>query len=249
MLVVAEDAHWLDPASTDALAFVARRLESEPIVLVATVRDRNGAHSPLAEAGLPWITLEPLPDDPAGELLDSVAPDLRPAARSRLLGEAAGNPLALTELPASVGNLDGLDPVLPLSKPLERTFTARLAGQPARTRTGLLVAALNDGSSVAEVLEAIGRVLGSMDPNVLTPPVDARLIELRPGTVTFRRPLMRSAIPSAARPGERQDAHGALAETLREAARSPSSSWKRCGFEKNSVHDQAGGNVDVFARD
>jgi DNA-binding NarL/FixJ family response regulator len=215
LLVVVEDAHWLDRASADALAFAARRLESEPMVLVATVRD--GTRSPLLDVGLPLMALDRLSEEVSGELLDSVAPRLTPAVRSRLLDEAAGNPLALVELPRAVGNLDGLDPVLPLTSRLESAFTVRFAGLPAPTRAALLVAALNESSSIAETLDASRVVIGAaMQPEILTPAVDARLIDLGLGTVTFRHPLMRSAISAASSAGERQVVHRALVETLRE---------------------------------
>jgi len=90
------------------------------------------------------MRVERLPEDTAAELLDAVAPGLAPAVRSRVLSEAAGNPLALTELPAAVASLSGADrllpAVLPLTARLERAFTARVAGLPAETRTSLLIA-------------------------------------------------------------------------------------------------------------
>ncbi|WIX84870.1 LuxR family transcriptional regulator [Amycolatopsis sp. DG1A-15b] len=249
LLLVAEDVHWLDRASADVLAFVARRIETEPIVLLATLRD--GAESPLLEAGLPSMALDRLPAGAAAELLDSVAPRLAPAVRTRLLAEAAGLPLALTELPLAVAELDGLDPVLPLTERLERTFTARVAALPEGTRTALLVAALNETTSLTEILEAAGALAGvaagagarpgeagsrgpgaeaagvlragetgvpatSADPAVLVPAVEARLVELSAGAVTFRHPLMRSAIPAAATPLDRRNAHLALVEALRD---------------------------------
>ncbi|GAA3049555.1 LuxR family transcriptional regulator [Pseudonocardia yunnanensis] len=217
LVLIAEDAHWLDRSSTDVLAFVARRLESEPIVLIATTRD--GASSRLDDAGLPSMRVERLPEDTAAALLDAAAPGLAPAVRSRLLNEAAGNPLALTELPAAVLCLGGADAmlpaVLPLTARLERAFTARVAGLPGDTRTSLLIAALNDSGSLAETLDATSSALGTaVGVAVLTPAVEGRLIELGPSTLTFRHPLMRSAIPQAADAGERQAAHRALAETL-----------------------------------
>src|SRR5438552_2179049 len=51
LLLVVEDAHWLDPATADVLAFVARRIESDPVVLLAAARD--GYPSALADVGLP----------------------------------------------------------------------------------------------------------------------------------------------------------------------------------------------------
>jgi DNA-binding CsgD family transcriptional regulator len=236
LLLVAEDVHWLDRASADALAFVARRIETEPIILVATCRD--GAETPLSDAGLAPMRLGRLPADAAAELLDSVAPRLTPAVRTRLLTEAAGHPLALTELPAAVADLDGLDPVLPLTERLERTFTARVTALPEATRTALLVAALNETTSLAETLAATGALLGvgaegrgggagadaaaavgpatSGDPAILAPAADARLIELSAGAVTFRHPLMRSAIPAAATSLDRRNAHLALVAALRD---------------------------------
>ncbi|MDT7682984.1 MAG: hypothetical protein QOG57_3294, partial [Pseudonocardiales bacterium] len=221
LVLIAEDAHWLDRPSADVLAFVARRLESEPIVLIATVRD--GVPSRLGDTGLPSMRVERLPEDTAAELLDAVAPGLTAPVRARLLSEAAGNPLALTELPATVGIPGGtaallpavLPTVLPLTARLERAFTARVAGLPAETRTSLLIAALNDSGSLAETLDATASALGTaVGVAVLTPAVEARLIELGPAALTFRHPLMRSAIPQAADAGQRQAAHRALAETL-----------------------------------
>ncbi|MEV4149217.1 AAA family ATPase [Amycolatopsis sp. NPDC049691] len=214
LLLVAEDVHWLDRASADVLAFVARRIENEPIVLVATLRE--GAASPLLDAGLAPMVLDRLAADDAADLLDAVAPRLAPAVRTRLLTEAAGHPLALTELPSALADFDGLDPVLPLTERLERTFTARVASLPEPTRTALLVAALNETTALAETLAATGALAAGevVEPDVLAPAVDARLVELSAGTVIFRHPLMRSAIPAAASPAERRRAHLALVEAL-----------------------------------
>jgi DNA-binding CsgD family transcriptional regulator len=107
VLVVAEDVHWLDPSTVDVLAFLARRLESEPVVLLASVR--GGFPSRLDEAGLPDMTIPPLPTEAAAALLDANAAGLPAAVRQRLLGEAAGNPLALIELPAAVRGAAGAD--------------------------------------------------------------------------------------------------------------------------------------------
>ncbi|WP_181774881.1 helix-turn-helix transcriptional regulator [Amycolatopsis pittospori] len=211
LLIVAEDVHWLDRESADVLAFVARRIESEPIVLIATLRD--GEPSPLRDAGLSSMDLFPLPGDVAAELLDSVAPRLTTTVRARVLAEAAGNPLALSELPSAASRDDS---VLPLTERLERTFGDRFTVLPEPARTTLLVAALDETGSVAETLAAAGALLGTgVGPEALALAAEARLIDLEPGTVTFRHPLMRSAIPASASSEERRHAHLALAETLR----------------------------------
>jgi hypothetical protein len=212
LVLIAEDAHWLDRPSAEVLAFVARRLGSEPIVLIATIRD--GEVSRLDDAGLPSMRVERLADDTAADLLDSVAPGLDPLARARVLSEAAGNPLALTELPATAGSVAG-DIAIPLSARLERAFSARVAGLPAATRTSLLIAALNDSGSLAETVDATAVALDAPpEVAVLAPAVDARLIDLGPGTVTFRHPLMRSAIAQTAGVADHQTAHRALSKAL-----------------------------------
>ena len=97
LLVLAEDAQWLDRPTAEVLEFVARRLQSDPIVLVAAVRE--GYPSRLVDAGLPQHRLGGLAPAEAMTLLDESARPLSPVIRDRLLSEAAGNPLALIELP------------------------------------------------------------------------------------------------------------------------------------------------------
>lgn len=214
LLVVVEDAHWMDRDSLDVLGFVARRIESDPLALVAVTRcldDRLGC------AGLPVLHLDPLTDEVSGELLDVVAPDLGQQVRRRLLAEAAGNPLALTELPValrSVGGAYALTPgPLPLTERLERTFTARVSRLPADTRAVLLLAALNGDGTMDECLAAAARMLGTaVGVAALEPAVGAGLIE--PWGMVFRHPLVRSAMHHAATAAERQAAHAALAREL-----------------------------------
>ncbi|WP_040740578.1 AAA family ATPase, partial [Nocardia tenerifensis] len=213
LLIVAEDAHWLDSASAEVLAFLARRIDTEPVALVATLRD--GVASPLRDAGLTPMRLTGLADDDATALLDSAAPDLPAPLRGRVLASANGNPLALTELPTAATTLTEPTATLPLTERLERAFSARAAELPARSRYALLVAALNDSDSLAETLSATGVLLGSAaEPEILSPAAAAGLIEIDSGTVVFRHPLIRSALAATATADERRRAHLALADTL-----------------------------------
>src|SRR5256885_443606 len=123
LLLIAEDAHWLDRPTADVLAFIARRLESDPIVLLAAVRD--GYPSVLIDAGLPERRLGALDPTMAMRLLDASAEQLLLAERNRILQEAAGNPLALIELPVAAGGVELGTPgpgLLPLTARLERPF-------------------------------------------------------------------------------------------------------------------------------
>ncbi|HXM54781.1 MAG TPA: ATP-binding protein, partial [Candidatus Dormibacteraeota bacterium] len=218
LLVVAEDAQWLDRPTTNALTFVARRLESDPIVMLFAVRD--GAESALLEAGLDELRLAGLDGDDAAMLLDSLTPGLGPSLRGRILDEAQGNPLALVELPAAPhtdrdGDGSIVPAPLPLTARLESAFGARYLELPGATRTALLVAALDDAFDLSEVLAAAGVVRGeAVSMQALTPAVSARLIDLSPTEMRFRHPLVRSAIHQSASLSDRLEVQRALAAVL-----------------------------------
>ncbi|MEY9931363.1 DNA-binding CsgD family transcriptional regulator [Catenulispora sp. GP43] len=217
VLVVVEDSHWLDISTSHVLAFLARRLESEPIVLLAAARD--GFSSSLVDSELPELVLAPLGTEAAVALLDAHAPDLEPALRRRVLAEAAGNPLALTELPRTAAAIAEGAPTpgswIPLTERLERAFTIRLSGLPEPTRTLLQIAALNDSPSLTETMSATARLAGG-EPGTgdLTAAVAARLIDVDRGEIRFRHPLMRSAIHQSMSLPERHAAHAALADVI-----------------------------------
>jgi DNA-binding CsgD family transcriptional regulator len=215
VLAVADDVQWLDRPTRDVLAFVARRLEFEPALLITAVRE--GDESP-PESGLPVLRLEALPAPAAAALLEARAPGLPEDVRARLLDEAAGNPLALVELPVAYGTLGKgvrVPTWLPLTTRLERAFAARAFDLPAGTRTALLVAALDDGPRLSEVLDAAALVVGAeVTVGVLDPAVSARLIEISGAEFRFRHPLMRAAIRQEASLSQRQGVHAALAEVL-----------------------------------
>ena len=213
LLVIVDDAHRLDRPSADVLAFVARRIESDRIVLLVATRD--GDPSPLFGAGLPEHPLGALGSAAATELLEASAPQLAPAARSRVLREAAGNPLALTELPLArhPAPLPG-DP-LPLTDRLEQAFAARVADLPESTQWLLLVAAVDDEEHLSEVLRAGSVGAGAeLDVDDLQPAAEAAIVELDVHTVRFRHPLMRSAVLQGASTQRRRRVHEALAAAL-----------------------------------
>ncbi|GAA0624180.1 LuxR family transcriptional regulator [Sporichthya brevicatena] len=218
VLAMVEDAHWLDRPSAEALAFVARRLQFDPIVLLLALRD--GAPSALDEAGLPELAVPSLPPAAAATLLDAHAPDLADPVRARILDEAEGNPLALVELPAAIAADHGdpgvpLPARLPLTARLESAFAARQADLPAATRRILLVGAANDGGAVSDVLRGASIADGTERTLAdFAPAVAAGLVDVRSMRLQCRHPLVRSAIYAAASDSERQEAHRALAEVF-----------------------------------
>jgi DNA-binding CsgD family transcriptional regulator len=217
VLVVAEDVHWLDSSTCEVLAFVSRRLGADPVALVATAREAELDDNPLARAGLAELRLGPLDPAAAAALLDARAV-LDPPVRRRVLEEAAGNPLALVELPRTASQRDSsraLNGWIPLTRRLEQAFASRLPGLPAVTLTALLAAGLNDEDAVAEVLAAASLVAGTQVTVAdLAAAVVAGLAEVDGQSVRFRHPLVRSAVCEAAGLARRQAMHRALAEVL-----------------------------------
>lgn len=211
VLVVADATEWLDAQTAEVLAFVARRLEGEPIALVAG--------GPLGDAELPRIALAPLADRDAFALLDARAEGLSPLARERIVYEARGNPLALVELAARLSGEDDAELIgadVPLSPALAAAFAPGLDDLPAATRALLLVAALNDADDLAETVRAAslraGDVVttGAPGADALGPAVAAALVTVASGRISFRHRLTRTAVRQAASDAERRAAHRAL---------------------------------------
>jgi DNA-binding CsgD family transcriptional regulator len=213
LLCVVDDAQWLDRASAQALAFVARRLLAEPVALVFATREAGEEFS-----GLPELLVGGLGDGDARELLSSaLSAPIDERVRDRLVAETRGNPLALLELPRGVTTAElaggfGLPPVPGLQGLLGRiedNFRRRLEVLPAATQRLMLVAAAEPAGEPALVWR--GAELLGIGTEALAPATDEGLLAIAQ-RVTFRHPLVRSAAYRAASPRERRAAHQALAD-------------------------------------
>ena len=150
LLFAIEDAHWLDRPSSEVLKFVARRVESDPVLLLFAVRE--GVSSPFDDADLPELPVAGLDQRASNALLDLGAATLPANVRRRILEEAEGNPLALIELPVAAAELGAQaarsDP-LPLTDRLEQAFTSRLTNLGTGVQKLLLLAAGGAGGRAA----------------------------------------------------------------------------------------------------
>ncbi len=223
VVLFVDDAHWLDRSSSGVLTFIARRMESEPVGLLVSVR--AGCATPLSDAGLPELELVRLSASASAALLDRTAPDLHPVLRARVLAEAAGNPLALVELVRAQGTAEGSDlqlsgAPLPLTTRLERTFAARLDGLPDDTRVVLVTAALDARASLQDLVASASMLAGQpLGVSDLDPAVAAELVSVVDGQVRFRHPLVRSAVRQAAPPAQVLATYRALAEVVTDPER------------------------------
>ncbi|MGW8651489.1 AAA family ATPase [Nocardia salmonicida] len=210
LLCVIDDAHWLDRASAEALLFAARRLDAEGVVMLFATR--SGPQD-FPAPGLTELALAGLRPDAAAALLDAGTISLSPAMRYRLLAEAGGNPLALLELPSVVGEgtVEESNP-LPLTQRLQLAFHGRVTRLPAATRTVLLIAAAAGAADLAPVLRAAS-ALGASLPD-LQPAQDAGMVATDGQVLTWRHPLLRSAVYQGSALTDRLAAHRALADAL-----------------------------------
>ena len=213
VLVVADDAHWLDRSSLDALAFAGSRLDAERVVLLVGAR---GQAPPAGfDRGFPELHLEPLSAADAGRLLDGQPRPPRGRARAQVLAQAAGNPMALIELAKVIADDPGASrrwaaEPLPPGDRLTAVLTSRFAALSEPARAALLLAAVADGPD----LSAAASYGAGPDARALTPAEQLGLVKVDRTGLLFSHPLVRSAVYHSAPFAQRAAAHRQLAEAL-----------------------------------
>jgi DNA-binding CsgD family transcriptional regulator len=222
--VLIDDAQWLDQASEQILAFVARRLLAERIAIVCAARIGIRDH---VLVGLPEMVIGGLGEsDARALLLGAVRGPLDAAVCDRIIAESRGNPLALLELPRSSELAGGF--ALPEGKPLadkiEQSYVRRLGTLPSETRLLVLIAAAEPLGDAVLLRRAIGTL--GIDITAVDPAADAGLMTI--GTrVEFAHPLVRSAVYRAGPTGDRERAHRALAEATDASIDPDRRAWHR----------------------
>ena len=210
LLCVVDDAQWLDQTSGQTLAFVARRLLAEPVGIVF------GAREPGEELRhVPELEVRGVHNGDARALLSSaVRFKLDEAVRDRIVAETRGNPLALLELPhgltpAQLAGGFGLLGAQALTGRIEESFVRRLELLSDDARRLLLVAAAEPAGDPQLLWRAAGRLgIGPADAEA----AEAEGLLAIGGRVTFRHPLVRSAMYRSAAAEDRRAVHLALAE-------------------------------------
>ncbi|MBP2706101.1 AAA family ATPase [Microbispora sp. RL4-1S] len=224
LVCVVDDAHWLDPASAEALSFAALRLDTAPVALLLA-----------SPADHPWtgstreLILAPLDEADGAALLAERAPGLVPIMKRCVIAAAEGNPLALVEFARNVSTRPGV------GRPQRKTITVRpeIAGRflrpvrelPRETVMAMLICAAadvcplpgfadlrgeaGDLAALQAAAERFGISLSS-----LSLAEHAGLVGLNRTGVKFTHPLVRMAVYQSACAADRMRAHRALAAVL-----------------------------------
>lgn len=206
LLVVIDDAQWLDESSLAAILFAARRLLADALALLIATREEPALD-------LPELRLSGLDRAGAASLLEQHAGRaLPPGATDRAFEATLGNPLALMELAGTAAALP-LEPGVPVQTTLEQAFAARIAALPDETRRLLALAAAEEEGSLAVLARAADGLAA------LAAAEHAGLVSVAVDRLTFCHPLARAAAYRCAAPDERRAAHAALARVEPDADR------------------------------
>ncbi|SDZ15911.1 AAA ATPase domain-containing protein [Micromonospora pattaloongensis] len=214
LLLLVDDAHLLDPASWAVLEFAARRLDGQPIALLAAVDDAPDTEG---VPGVPLLRLEPLDQHDSARLLTDRRPELSADVAPALAATAAGNPQALVELAAALSPEQCRGDVpppatLPPDGALRRAYRARLARLDPDARWLLLLAAADPDLDVRELAAAADA--SGTDVAALEPAEAANLIRVGDRHLTFPQPLLRSVTYHEASLARRRAAHLLLARIV-----------------------------------
>jgi hypothetical protein len=227
LLCLVDDAHWMDATSAQILAFVARRLLAERVVLMFAARSTEDDDW---LQGLPEFAVRGLDLAASRAILQrALRVPIDKAVLDAIAAECRGNPLALLEMRSAWATPDiaggfASPGAMSLPRRMEREFLQRLEPLPAPTRSLLLVAAaepLGDSATLWRATLAMGIPIDAAEPAQA-----AGLIELGV-RVTFRHPLVRSTIYRAAPPEDKRRVHLALAEATDPARDPDRRAWHR----------------------
>jgi AAA ATPase domain len=250
LLVRVDDVQWLDQPSFDAVVFAVRRLADSPIACVFGVRDESPRHELALRAGFADLPIPAMDRAEARELLSRRASWLGPQDADSVLHQAAGNALALVELPRALmratNSVPASGPSIPLISRLEDAFAERQASLPKAARDLLLVMASSDRDSLDEILAAVAHLpgWGHTEPEqALDVARHAGLVHVRDRRIAFEHPLVRSAIYQRASVAQRETAHRALSAVLdHEPARQV---WHRASSTTDLDDELASALVDT----
>jgi DNA-binding CsgD family transcriptional regulator len=248
VLCLVDDAQWLDHASAAALLFVARRLEAEPVALLFGARD--DPTRPFATSGIRELRPAPLSQPDAVALVaERMGPLAAPAAVDWVVAHAAGNPLALLDLPQALtaGQRTGREPMsgaLPPPTSVDKAYLEQVGRTPQAVRQLLLLAAAEETGDRATIAAAATQL--GLDLADLSLAEADGLVRVELDRVVFRHPLVRSAVYRGAQFVDRERAHRTLADVLRVPADADRRAWHRAAAT-SGTDDEVAAELEATA--
>lgn len=212
VLLALDDVQWVDPSSAEILAFMLRRLEGEPVGVLATVRGRP-VRAPLA-LDRAFAALERLPVGPLSVgaihrmLWGRLSLNLPRPVLVRVHKTCGGNPFYALELGRALADGTILPGSGPMSLPesLQSVVAARLDRLPRRVRETLV--------AVAALAAPTVTLLESLEPGAVEDverAQDRGVLELDGDRIRFTHPLFAPACYSAMPLHRRRRLHARLA--------------------------------------
>ena len=217
VLVIADDAQWIDTASLEALGFAARRLSATPVGML--IGSRDAVPASFRADGFRHRELPGLSRDGIVTLLGrAVGRPLGHNFVERLAKASHGNPLALLEVAAAAAADErlagriGAGAPLPAGRLIAAALDRRLRQLSLPARRALVVVAAGEAESVHIILSALAHL--EAPESVFTEAENAEAICVEGDRVRFRHPLLGSLAYGEAPAEERRRAHAALAACL-----------------------------------
>jgi len=229
VLCVVDDAQWIDRESLEVLSFIGRRLHADRVVLLMAFRDPVAGTADLPE-GLPTLQIDRLSEADARELLAAVSDGtVDPGVAARIVAETGGVPLAIVELAQALSDeqLAGRESVpemLPVATRLDRHFQTQVRALSREAQLLMLVAA-SEPTGAPDVIRRAARSL-EISSDAFDAASESNLVVLAP-TVSFRHPLIRSAVYNGSTIAERRRVHLALAEATDASTNPDRRAWHR----------------------
>jgi DNA-binding CsgD family transcriptional regulator/tetratricopeptide (TPR) repeat protein len=220
VVVVVEDLHWADASTRDLLAFLARNLRSERVVLVATYRtdDLHTGHplpALLAELDrnrrVEHLQLARFDREELAELLGGIL-GMPPAPETvqRIFSQSEGNAFFTEELVAA-GNGRARGPLPPR---LQGLLLARAATLTDDARHVLRVAATIGRKATHDLLASASQLAEPRLLAAIREAIDRQLLVAEDDTYWFRHVLLQEAVYGDLLPGERRRLHAVVARAL-----------------------------------
>ncbi|GIG66665.1 helix-turn-helix transcriptional regulator [Phytomonospora endophytica] len=218
-VLAVDDLQWLDRSSLQAIEYALRRVSTEPLILLASVRAATPDAAPIGLSDtrfdLTRIQLGPLGLAELHRLVRLRAGlELSRPVLTHMHQICGGNPLFALETAARLRREAPSSPAarLPAPRSVTDLIGERVAALPADTRAALLYVAALAQPSTRDVRAAMAVPDGEISP--LAAAEEAGLIEARDGRVAFSHPLFATAVYAEASSERVQDVHRRLSDVV-----------------------------------